>query len=155
MKSTSVETKALNDLSSIILDSAITVHREMGPGLLQSVYHHCLVLELRSRQLLVDSMVPVQLHYKGEVLNKDYVIDILVENEIILELKATEDILPVHEAQIISYLKLADKRLGFLINFNEPLLKQGFKKVCKQILTARRTVLPGNTLDFGTDAVTN
>jgi GxxExxY protein len=128
MKSTSVATKALNDLSSIILDSAITVHREMGPGLLESVYHHCLVLELRSRQLRVDSMVPVQLHYKGEVLNKDYVIDILVENEIILELKATEDILPVHEAQIISYLKLADKRLGFLINFNEPLLKQGFKR---------------------------
>ena len=128
MKSTSLESKALNDLSSIILDSAITVHREMGPGLLESVYHHCLVLELRNRQLRVDTMVPVRLHYKGAILNKDYVIDILVENEIILELKATDVMLPVHEAQIISYLKLANKRLGFLINFNAPLLKQGFKR---------------------------
>lgn len=73
-------------------------------------------------------MVPVRLHYKGEALNKNFVIDILVENEIILELKATDGILPVHEAQIISYLKLANKRLGFLINFNSALLKQGFKR---------------------------
>ena len=128
MKSTSLETSALNDLSSIILDSAIAVHREMGPGLLESVYHQCMVLELRNRQLRVDTMVPVRLHYKGEVLNKDYIIDILVENEIVLELKATEGILPVHEAQIISYLKLANKRLGFLINFNAALLTQGFKR---------------------------
>lgn len=127
MEST-IERKLLNDLSSTILDAAITVHREMGPGLLESVYQQCLVLELRNRQRRVDTMVPVRLHYKGEALNKDYVIDILVENEIILELKATEDILPVHEAQIISYLKLANKRLGFLINFNAPLLKHGFKR---------------------------
>jgi len=73
-------------------------------------------------------MVPVPLHYRGEALNKDYVIDILVENEIVLELKAIENILPVHEAQVISYLKLADKRLGLLINFNVPLLKHGFKR---------------------------
>lgn len=73
-------------------------------------------------------MVPVPLFYKGEALNKDYVIDMLVEDEIILELKAIEGILPVHEAQIISYLKLADKRLGFIINFNVPLLKLGFKR---------------------------
>lgn len=76
----------------------------------------------------VDGMVPVPLFYKGEALNKDYVIDMLVEDEIILELKAIEGILPVHEAQIISYLKLADKRLGFIINFNVPLLKLGFKR---------------------------
>jgi GxxExxY protein len=73
-------------------------------------------------------MVPVPLQYKGHLLNKDYYIDILVENEVILELKAVETILPVHEAQIISYLKLANKRLGFLINFNVPLLKNGFKR---------------------------
>jgi GxxExxY protein len=73
-------------------------------------------------------MVPVQLFYKGEALNKDYIIDILVEDEIILELKAMEGILAVHEAQIISYLKLANKRLGFLINFNVPLLKNGFRR---------------------------
>ena len=100
----------------------------MGPGLLESVYQQCLVKEFKLRDVLVNVMVPVPLIYKGQTLNKDYVIDILVENEIIVELKAVDGILPVHEAQIISYLKLADKRLGFLINFNTPLLKNGFKR---------------------------
>lgn len=100
----------------------------MGPGLLESVYQHCMVKELRSRNLKVYTLVQVPLHYKGEMLNKDYIVDILVEDEIILELKAIEGILPVHEAQLISYLKLANKRLGFLINFNVPLLKNGFKR---------------------------
>jgi GxxExxY protein len=127
-KSASEVSSRLNHLSSIILSSAITVHKEMGPGLLEGVYQHCMVKELTSRQLRVNTMVPVPLHYKGEPLDKDYIIDILVEDEIVLELKATEGLLAVHEAQIISYLKLADKRLGFLINFNVPLLKQGFKR---------------------------
>ena len=118
----------LNQISSIILDAAIAVHREMGPGLLESVYQHCLIKELRSRGLMINTMVPVPLFYKGELLNKDYIIDVLVEDEIILELKSVDVILPVHEAQLISYLKLADKRLGFLINFNVPLMKQGFKR---------------------------
>jgi len=118
----------LNQLSAIILNSAISVHNEMGPGLLEGVYQHCMVKELRSRQLNVSTMVPVALYYKGEPLNKDYIIDILIENEIILELKAVEGIIAVHEAQIISYLKLSNKRLGFLINFNVPLLKFGFRR---------------------------
>jgi GxxExxY protein len=124
---------ALNQLSSIILDAAIVVHKEMGPGLLEGVYQHCMIKELRTRQLNINTMVPVPLHYKGEALNKDYVIDILVEDEIILELKAIEGILAVHEAQIISYLKLANKRLGFMINFNVPLLKQGFKRYVNKL----------------------
>ena len=118
----------LNHLSSIVLDAAITVHREMGPGLLENIYQYCMVKELRSRDLDVSTMVPVTLYYKGEPLRKDYFVDIIVENEIILELKAVEGILNVHEAQIISYLKLANRRLGFLINFNVPLLKNGFKR---------------------------
>ena len=122
------DAKRLNELSSVILKAAITVHKEMGPGMLEGVYQHCMMRELRDRNIQVSMMVPVALYYKGEALNKDYIIDILVEDEIVLELKAVEGILPVHEAQIISYLKLADKRLGFLINFNVPLLKQGFKR---------------------------
>ena len=118
----------LNDLSKTILDASISVHKEMGPGLLEGVYQQCLVKELIMRDVKVNTMVPVPLHYKGQLLNKDYIIDILVADEIILELKAVEGILPVHEAQIISYLKLANKRLGFLINFNVPLLKNGFKR---------------------------
>lgn len=112
MEQTADEAKSLNDLSSIILNSALTVHKEMGPGLLESVYQQCMVKELRFRQVHVNTMVPVPLHYKGEPLDKNYVIDILVENEVILELKATDVILPVHEAQVISYLKLAKKKAG-------------------------------------------
>jgi GxxExxY protein len=123
-----MNTEQLNQYSKEILDGAIAVHREMGPGLLEAVYQQCLVKELTLRNLRVESMVPIPLQYKGHYLNKDYIIDILVEDEIILELKAVEMILPVHEAQIISYLKLANKRLGFLINFNVPLLKSGFKR---------------------------
>jgi GxxExxY protein len=123
-----MDKEILNKHSREILSAAITVHKEMGPGLLEAIYQQCLSKELSLRDIKVRSMVPIPLIYKGYPLNKDYVIDLLVEEEIILELKAVESILPVHEAQIISYLKLADKRLGFLINFNVPLLKNGFKR---------------------------
>ena len=123
-----MQKEELNHLSKEILDSAISVHREMGPGLLESVYEHCLLKELELRGIFAENQVPVPLVYKGYNLNKDYRIDILVEKEIIIELKAVEFVLPVHEAQIISHLKLTDKRLGFLINFNVPLLKDGFRR---------------------------
>ena len=118
----------LDELSRIILGAAVRVHKEMGPGLLESVYQVCLVEEFGMREIPLQTLLPIPLIYRGRVLKKDYVIDILVEDEIILELKAIESILPVHEAQLISYLKLADKRLGFLINFNVPLLKSGFRR---------------------------
>ena len=118
----------LNKLSGKILDSAITVHKEMGPGLLESVYEQCLLKEFELRNIKAVNQLAIPLVYKGYELSKDYKIDILVENEIIIELKSVETMLPVFEAQIISYLKLADKRLGFLINFNVPILKQGFKR---------------------------
>ena len=117
-----------NCLSKEILDSCMEVHREMGPGLLESVYQLCLMTELQKRGIKVDQEVSVPLFYKGEKLNKDFRIDILVEGEIILELKTVDDILPVHEAQIISYLKMTGKKLGFLINFNVPLMKEGFNR---------------------------
>ncbi len=126
-------TEELNQLSGQILDAAIAVHKSMGPGLLEAVYHHCLLDELRSRNIQVDTIVPVPLVYKGKALDKDYIIDLLVENEVILELKSIEGILPIHEAQLISYLKLADKRLGFLINFNVPLMKQGFRRFVNKL----------------------
>ena len=119
----------MNAVSKIIVTSAIEVHRHMGPGLLESVYQHCLVAELRLRDLYVEQMVPIKLHYKSISLEKVFLIDLLVEREIILELKAVEGIDPLYEAQLLSYLKLADKRLGFLINFNVPLLKDGLKRM--------------------------
>ncbi len=117
-----------NVLGGEILDASIVVHKEMGPGLMESVYHQCLFRELNSRDIICKSEVLLPLHYKGEKLDKTFKIDLLVEGEIIIELKAAEAILPVHEAQIISYLKLANKKLGYLINFNTPLLKDGFKR---------------------------
>ena len=118
----------LNELSKVILEASIAVHREMGPGLLESVYQHCLTEELSLRNVKFVVHVPVSLVYKGRPLNKDYVMDLLVEEEIVVELKAIEGILPIHEAQIISYLKLANKSLGFLINFNVLKLKYGFRR---------------------------
>lgn len=118
----------LNILSKEILDASIEVHREMGPGLLESVYEECLLEELRLRNIKATNQVELPLIYKGRKLKKEFRLDVLVENEIIIELKTVEKIIPVHEAQIISYLKLADKRLGFLINFNVSLLKQGFNR---------------------------
>jgi len=117
-----------NVLSGEILDASIEVHKTMGPGLLESVYEYCLWKELGLRGIMAERQIAVPLFYKGEEIGKDYRIDILVENQIIIEIKAVDFILSVHEAQLISYLKLADKRLGFLINFNAALLKQGFKR---------------------------
>ena len=122
------EVSKLNYFTGQILNASIVVHSEMGPGLLESVYQHCLVHELRSRDILVQLQVPVTLHFKGKPLNKDYVIDMLVENEIIVELKAIDALLPIHEAQLLSYLKLSNKRIGLLINFNVTYLKQGFRR---------------------------
>ncbi|MCK6622894.1 MAG: GxxExxY protein [Calditrichaceae bacterium] len=117
-----------SQLSQTILDAAITVHKEMGPVLLESVYELCLLKELELRGLRAKNQVPIPLIYKGYELSKEFKIDLLVENEIILEIKSVEILLPIHQAQTISYLKLAQKRLGFLINFNSPLLKDGFNR---------------------------
>ena len=118
----------LNNLSKIILDACISVHKIMGPGLLESIYVECLVYELKNRGVVVKTEVLIPLIYKDIELSKRFRIDVLVENEIIIEAKAIEILLPIHDAQIISHLKLADKRLGFLVNFNVPILIKGFKR---------------------------
>lgn len=119
----------LNEIGGVILDAAITVHRELGPGLLESAYEISLKKELELRNLKVKSQVSVHLNYKGEDLGKAYVIDLLVEDEIIVEIKSVETMIPIYEAQIITYLKLYQKKLGYLINFNVGLLKYGFKRI--------------------------
>ena len=118
-----------NELGALILDSSITVHRELGPGLLESAYEIALNRELQTRGVKTKRQVIVDFFYKDVDLGKVYVMDILVENEIILEIKAVENYQPIFEAQLITYLKLANKKLGYLINFNVPLLKYGFKRI--------------------------
>lgn len=120
--------KDYNLLTEKIIEACIEVHKELGPGLLESVYEVCTIAVLKKKGLLVESQVKLPVFFKGEQLEKDFIIDILVENRIILELKAVEGILPIHEAQLVTYLKLSDKRLGLLINFNVPLLVQGIRR---------------------------
>lgn len=100
----------------------------MGPGLLESVYEACLMKEYELRGINARSQVPFPLEYKGYPLSKEFRIDILVEEEIIQEIKAVETMIPLYEAQIISYLKHTKKKLGFLTNFNVPLMKKGFRR---------------------------
>lgn len=119
----------LNEIGAIILDAAITVHRELGPGLLESAYQLALKRELELRGLKVREYVPLVLMYKGVSLGKAYEIDLLVEEEVIVENKSVETVIPLFTFQVITYLKLYNKNLGYLINFNVPLLKDGFKRI--------------------------
>ena len=117
-----------NYLSNYIIGAAIEVHKELGPGLLESVYEACMVEELESRGLRVKNQVPLPVFYKGKKLDKEFVLDLLVEDEIIVELKSVEELKTVHEIQLLTYLKLANKKLGLLINFNVPILTKGIKR---------------------------
>ena len=119
----------LNELGGIILDASIEVHKQLGAGLLESAYQVALCEELTLRKINFSSQVQIDFTYKGKGLGKIFVIDILVENEIIVELKSVDTLLPIHQAQLITYLKLSKKKLGYLINFNVELLKQGFKRI--------------------------
>ncbi|HEX4876814.1 MAG TPA: GxxExxY protein [Chitinophagaceae bacterium] len=117
-----------NGITERIIKCAIEVHKELGPGLMESVYEVCLKSVLEKEGLSVKSQVVLPVCFKGEVLDKDFIIDILVEDLIIVELKSVELILPVHEAQLVTYLKLSGKKLGLLINFNVVLLKEGIRR---------------------------
>ena len=117
-----------NYFSGQLSDACIEVYKQLGPGLLESFYEYSLMTELSLRNIKAKNKIGIPLIYKGINTGKVFEIDILLENEIVIELKAVEILHPVFEAQLISYLKLADKRLGFLINFNVPLLKNGFKR---------------------------
>lgn len=127
-KKAEMERENLEEIGKQIVDAAYQVHKELGPGLLESAYERCLILELLERGLKVERQVKLPVKYKGKLIEEGYRLDILVENEIIIELKAVEIILPVHIAQLISYLKLSDKRLGYVINFNVELIKNGIHR---------------------------
>jgi GxxExxY protein len=124
-----MESARLNRISGTIVDAAITVHTALGPGLLESAYEACLVYELRKRGLTVEAQVPLPVVYESVHLEIGYRIDLLVENAIIVELKACESIAPIHRAQLISYLKLSKKPLGLLLNFHVPLMRDGIVRM--------------------------
>jgi len=118
----------LNEISEKIIGGAIQVHRTLGPGLLESTYEACLKYELEKRGLKVRSQVGLPVIYDGMKIDLGYRLDILVEDAVIVELKAVTAVTPLHEAQLLSYLKLSGKHLGLLINFNVMLLKDGIKR---------------------------
>lgn len=115
-------------IGKIILDCAFEVHKELGPGLLESIYEECLCEEIKNKGLKVENQVYLPLLYRGKKLNKNFRIDVLVEDAVILEIKSAIDLYSVDEAQLVSYMKLADKHLGYLLNFNVALLKDGIRR---------------------------
>ena len=117
-----------NELATQVVDACYHVHTELGPGLLESAYEYALLKEFELRNILAVNQVQVKLFYKGYDTGKYYAIDILVENEVIIEIKCADILHPVYTAQIISYLKLSQKKLGFLVNFHVPLIKDGIKR---------------------------
>jgi GxxExxY protein len=119
----------INDITGQIIDAAMKVHTALGPGLLESAYEVCLAHELRKRGLNVQTQVVLPIEYDGMRLDAGYRIDLLVENMIIVELKAVEKMNPIFEAQILSYLKLSRLEVGLLINFHVPRLKDGLKRI--------------------------
>ena len=124
-----MEAVRLNEISFLIIQSAIEVHRTLGPGLLESVYRACLLYELRQRNLSVIAEQIVPICYKDAIIDGWYRLDLLVEDEIIVEIKAVDVVLTVHHAQLLSYLRLTKKPLGLFINFNVPVLVKGVKRM--------------------------
>ncbi len=117
-----------NEISNIIIGKAIEVHKALGPGLLESAYQECLYFELIESGLKVEKEKPMPIIYKDVKLDHGYRIDLLIENKVVVEIKTVDAIMDVHEAQILTYLKLGDYKLGLLINFNVQLLKKGIRR---------------------------
>lgn len=117
------------EIGRAILDSGMKVHTALGPGLLESAYEACLAHEIRKRGLRVETQVALPIVYDGERLEVGYRIDLLVEDAVLVEVKAVEKLLPIHGAQLLSYLRLSDRKLGYLLNFNVLHLKDGIKRI--------------------------
>ena len=116
------------EITEAIIGAAIAVHRELGPGLLESAYEACLVYELQERGLYVEQQVPMPVVYRGTQVSCGYRLDLLVQGIVIVEVKAAERVLPIHEAQVLTYLRLSGLRTALLLNFNVPLLKDGIRR---------------------------
>ena len=126
---TIAERGEIDALTGKIIGAAIDVHRFLGPGLLESAYETCLIYELRLRKLKVEHQKPLPIFYKDVMLDCGYRLDIVVENEVIVEVKSVSNIMSIHEAQLLSYLKLSECTRGLLINFNVKMLKDGIRRM--------------------------
>ncbi len=121
--------RTIEDIATEVVDSCFKIHKALGLGLLESAYEACLEYELLKRGLAVERQIPQPVIYEEIAIDAGYRIDLLVNGLVIIELKAVEQLAPIHTAQLLTYLKLSGKSLGFLINFNTPLIKQGIKRI--------------------------
>ncbi|WP_237563213.1 GxxExxY protein [Algoriphagus kandeliae] len=118
-----------NDIAKIILDRAFLIHRDLGPGLLESIYEKVLIHELKKLNLTVESQIPISFEWDGIVFEKGFRADLIVNNKVIVEIKSVQLLAPVHAKQLLTYLRLTNLKLGLLLNFNEALLKDGIKRI--------------------------
>ena len=139
----SMEADRLNHISLLTIQAAIEVHRTLGPGLLESVYRACLIYELRQRELYVVAEQVVPICYKDTTIEGWYRLDLLVEDQVVVEVKAVDVVLAVHHAQLLSYLRLTSKPLGLFVNFNVPVLVKGIKRMMNGSETAALRSKPG------------
>ena len=130
----------LNNLTEKIIGVAINVHRELGPGLLESAYESCVLYDLTEAGLKTEQQKPLPIVYKGVKLECGNRLDLLIEDKIIVEIKSVEKILPLHQSQLLSYLKIADKRVGLLINYNVKVLKRGLQRVVNEFPESQRAL---------------
>jgi GxxExxY protein len=119
----------IGQLAKEAVDAAFCVHKELGPGLLESAYEGCYLRELESRRIKFQKQIPVPLCYKGETIESGFRADVIVEQKLLIELKAVEQIMPIHKAQVITYLKILKLPLGLMVNFNEVLIRDGITRV--------------------------
>ena len=127
-----------NELTEKIIGAAIEVHRHLGPGLLESIYEECLCYELNVIGLRFQRQIPLPVSYKGMKLESGYKMDLLIEDAVVVEIKATEQTPPIHAAQVLTYLKASNKRIGLLINFNVPVLRRGLKRIANRFEEPQR-----------------
>ena len=132
------ENERLDEISRRIIGAAIEVHRHLGPGLLESAYQSCLAFELKQLGPKAEEQKPLPVVYQQVKLDCGYRLDMVVEDEIIVEIKAIEKLLPIHDAQLLSYLRLAKKRAGLLMNFHVPVLKNGLKRIVNEFPESER-----------------
>lgn len=125
-----------------LVDSAIRVHTHVGPGMLESAYEACIEYELVKRSFRVQKQVPVQLRYEELTLDVGFRLDLLVENAVVIELKSVSQLLAIHTAQLLSYLRAGDYRLGFLLNFNSVHMRDGIKRIVNQLPPPHRELMP-------------
>jgi len=125
----------INDLSGLVIGAAIEVHKVLGPGLLESAYENCLCHELQLRSVIFERQKPLPITYKGVDLDCGYRLDVVVQGMLVLEVKACDRIEPIHQAQLLTYLKLSGLSLGLLLNFNVPVMRDGIVRVANELKT--------------------